>query len=108
MIPASTQKRVNRLVKITCSVERLKRIIVSSRGGDPDQRFYLDMPVQLTPPTDEQLDTCPAVKQAWELVDDKDVAQFVNFANVFLYPGNATIKVVEREPDPKIGIEVVH
>ena len=107
MIPASTQKRVNRLVKITCSVERLKRIIVSSRGGDPDQRFYLNQAIHVDAlPEDEA--PMPEVKQAWELVDDKDVAQFVNFANVFLYPGNATIRVVEREPDPKVGIQVVH
>ncbi len=76
-----------KLVKIACSVERLKRMIVgaANKGLDPDEES-------------------DSGKKRWEMVDDEAVARYVNFANVFLFAGNATIKVVDKEPDPKVQL----
>lgn len=87
MMSAAQQKQMHsKLVRITCSVERLKRMIVKSRGLDPDSVVEgLDGPIA----------------KLWEGVADADVARYVNFANMFLFTGNATIKVVDKEPDPE-------
>lgn len=81
-----------KLVKITCSVEQLKKIVVKARNKDPDEIRWRA----------KTLDDGTYVP-AWELVEDHHVAEFVNFANMLLYAGNATIKVVDKEPaQPKL------
>lgn len=87
MMSAAQQKQMHsKLVKIACSVERLKRLICKAQGIEPDWRVHED--------------GHPDDTKRWEYVSDDDVARYVNFANVFLFAGNATIKVVDKEPDP--------
>lgn len=96
MKSAAAQAATHRkLVKIACSVERLKRLIVKSRGGDPEEEVEWAW---------GDADAARERLPAWQHVEDADVARYVNFANVFLFAGNATIKVVEREPDPKVQL----
>lgn len=73
-----------KLVKIVCSVERLKKMIAKAEHYEPDELV--------------------GGKPAWQHVEDNSVARYVNFANMFLYAGNATIKVVDKEPDPKVKL----
>jgi hypothetical protein len=105
--------RARSLVRIACSVERLKRLITKAAGRDPDVIVpkLVSVVIDYTPNTDveEAIDRFvnPETQLMWETVSDDDVARYVNFANVFLYAGNATIVVVEKEPDPKVQIEVL-
>ena len=72
-------------VKIACSRERLKKMIAAAQGCMPDD------------PVEEG----SSVKQ-WELIGDDEITMFVNFANIFLYTGNAVIQVVDVEPAPRL------
>ena len=105
MKSAAAQMATHRkLVKIACSVERLKKMIVKSSGSDPDLLLTRWVPSEEGPlPVDEHGDFIHGKEEQypqWQDVPDNLVACYVNFANMFLYAGNATIKVVDKEPDP--------
>ncbi len=83
MKAAATQKaRNDNRIRIVCSAERLARMVCAIDGVNAD----------------EIVDEVPR----WLLVPANDLGRFVNFANIFLYGGNAVIKVVDEEPASRL------
>lgn len=83
VVNAELEKREHKasLLPINCTEKMLKRMVCAAQGDVPDQVIQEEDGISYA---------------NWEAVSEMEVAEMVNFANIFLYTGKAVIRIVKE------------